>query len=156
MKKIATILMVSFVMLMLVICTLPTAEAIKDPFPIYGKVTDENGAAVSGATVTIKNLGNGDELETTTNSYGEYTVELLNMDSEYEDGHGIKITATKGTKTGSNTITVLEGGPGSEANVQIAEAAAIAGLSATLLWALLIIIIVIMIILFLITRRKKD
>jgi hypothetical protein len=41
---------------------------------LVGNVTDQNGAAVPGATVTITNKGTGQVRETVTNSDGEYNI----------------------------------------------------------------------------------
>src|SRR5215813_5645497 len=44
---------------------------------ILGTVTDPNGAVVSGATVTVKNMATGLERSTTTDDAGNYTIAEL-------------------------------------------------------------------------------
>jgi len=48
---------------------------------IEGVVTDTNGAAVSGATVTARNVGTGTERNTTTDEDGVYRIPLLPLGS---------------------------------------------------------------------------
>src|SRR5262245_16968008 len=56
---------------------------------IAGSVTDAQGNAISGAKVTVTNVGKGTTEETTTNESGLYTVSHLIAD-EYK----IRIEAT--------------------------------------------------------------
>jgi hypothetical protein len=63
---------------------------------IYGQITDNTGAAIANAKVTVKDVGKGTSVQATTNSIGEYSVEHL-----IPDVYDIAVTATgfKGTET---------------------------------------------------------
>jgi Carboxypeptidase regulatory-like domain len=50
---------------------------------IFGTITDQSGAAVIGAKLTVTSLQKGTESETTTNETGNYTVTHLIPD-QYE------------------------------------------------------------------------
>ena len=63
---------------------------------IVGEVTDQSGAAVPGASVTVTNLGTGAQRRTTTSSAGDYSVPNLSPGT-YE----IRIE-----KEGFQTVTV--------------------------------------------------
>lgn len=56
---------------------------------ILGTVTDSQGAAVSGAKVTVTNIGKGTSQETTTNEDGNYSVTHL-----IPDAYKVKVEAT--------------------------------------------------------------
>src|SRR6516164_6832821 len=60
---------------------------------LSGLVTDENGSAVAGASVSVKNLGTGDVRELTTNGDGFYSTPNL-IPGSYE----VQVTA-KGFRT---------------------------------------------------------
>ncbi|MFN0083802.1 MAG: carboxypeptidase regulatory-like domain-containing protein [Blastocatellia bacterium] len=61
--------------MVLIVCGL-TAVA-QTTSPISGTVMDQNGAVVSGATVTVKNNATGSEFRATTASNGVYTVPAI-------------------------------------------------------------------------------
>lgn len=44
---------------------------------LNGLISDQNGAAVSGASVTLKNIANGDEIKTSTNTQGAFVFPSL-------------------------------------------------------------------------------
>jgi len=54
---------------------------------LYGNVTDNTGAVVPGATVTVTDESKGTSVTVTTNASGEYTVEHLIPDS-----YDVKVT----------------------------------------------------------------
>src|SRR5947209_18925700 len=54
-----------------------TASAQEFRGSVTGKVTDPNGAAIPGATVTIKNIETNSETTATTNDEGTYNFPLL-------------------------------------------------------------------------------
>src|SRR5947209_5616481 len=54
-----------------------TASAQEFRGSVTGKVTDPNGAAIPGATVTIKNIETNSDATTTTNDEGTYNFPLL-------------------------------------------------------------------------------
>jgi len=62
----------------LLVLTFVTAVSAQDfRGTVTGTVTDPNGAAVPGATVTVKNSGTNIANTVTTNDEGAYTVPLL-------------------------------------------------------------------------------
>jgi hypothetical protein len=58
------------------ICFTSTAQVTTGD--ILGRVTDSSGAAISGAIVTIENLGTGEKRVTQSSNTGDYVVNLLN------------------------------------------------------------------------------
>ena|ERR1700757_3643880 len=48
---------------------------------VTGTVTDQSGAAVAGATVTLKSVGSGQTRSATTNAEGNYTIANLRPDT---------------------------------------------------------------------------
>src|ERR1039457_1100511 len=56
---------------------------------IYGQVTDSTGAAITNATVTVKDVSKGTSVQVTTSSIGEYSVEHL-----IPDVYDVTVTAT--------------------------------------------------------------
>src|SRR5918993_730890 len=67
----AGVLFASFLLAAPVTAQVTTAD-------ITGRVLDQNGAAVAGATVTARNAGNGQERSAQSDQHGNYTLaELL-------------------------------------------------------------------------------
>jgi Carboxypeptidase regulatory-like domain len=92
----ATLLMTAFFAVEMVGQTTVTGD-------LAGTVTDPSGAVVSGATVTLKSVGEGTTQTTTTNSTGGYRFALLKP-GEY------KLTvAQKGFKSTAQTVQVAIG-----------------------------------------------
>ncbi len=60
--------LLSSVLAAIVLCAQETTTS-----SIVGEVTDQSGAAVPGAWVTVTNLGTGAQRRTTTSSAGDYT-----------------------------------------------------------------------------------
>ena len=106
---------IAFLMIFLLLGISQTVQAetiTREPYHISGTVKDQNGNPIEGAVITIENLETGitnnknpDGSEITTLDNGNYLYEVLDM-GPYSDGDRFKITATKGDKTGSKTITV--------------------------------------------------
>jgi len=65
----------SVALLIMWLCALAAAQDSRGS--ITGKITDPNGAVVSGATVTIQNLGTSVSESTTTNDEGSYSFPLV-------------------------------------------------------------------------------
>lgn len=65
------------------------------PFPVSGTITDMNASSLEGATVYVYDLNNQEGRQATTNSSGQYSVDLANMVNDYEDGDRIIIEAFK-------------------------------------------------------------
>jgi hypothetical protein len=65
------------------VCGLKTSTSLAQAVfgSILGTVTDPQGAAVSGAKVTVTSVGKGTAVETTTNDSGNYTVTHLIPDA---------------------------------------------------------------------------
>src|SRR5512132_3480569 len=60
-----------------VVCLAGLAGAQETTATVTGTVTDETGAVVPGATVTVRNVGTGFVREATTGSEGTYNALLL-------------------------------------------------------------------------------
>jgi len=89
--------------LALVALTALTVAAQNPTGSIRGTVTDEQGAVISGATVTVTSKATGEVRKVTANEAGAYSVENL-LPGEYD----IKAEAS-GFSTVSTTVTVLVG-----------------------------------------------
>lgn len=73
----------------------------RTPYPISGEIKDPDQSTLSENTiVTFYNETKGEETTqtATTNESGEYTLDLANATTEYENGDIIVIKATKGEK----------------------------------------------------------
>src|SRR5215467_6393688 len=95
-------------LLAMAICGLliQTASAVFAQNPtgsIRGTVTDEQGAVVPKATITVTSKATGVVRKATTNDEGIYTVENL-LPGDYD----LKVEAT-GFSTASESVTVLVG-----------------------------------------------
>ena len=65
-------------LLLLALCALPLAvHAQSATATLSGTITDQNGAAIPGVTVTVTNVGTRLKRETVTNDEGSFTVPLL-------------------------------------------------------------------------------
>ena len=165
--------------LMLAVSAYANAGVGQDPYYVSGTVKDADGVAVSGATITIErvetgetNLKNADgtaktsatdppRVDVTTNANGTYLFELLNMAS-FDDGDEFKITATKGSDTGSITITIdTDTPPGyDDADITVGEVVAeeeVTHIDSTLVcWAGLIIGVIFLFIMLVYSRRHAT
>ena len=81
---------------MLVLTSLPVCYG-QDVSGMTGEVTDSSGAAVVGATVTLKNAATGSQFTATTNSVGEYRFSAI------PPGQGYQATFTA---TGFSPVTI--------------------------------------------------
>lgn len=75
---------------------------------ISGKVYDIYGSPLGGATVMVTHASISPALSATTNSSGEYIINLSGLESQWSVGDSISINATKtkeGTITETNTIS---------------------------------------------------
>jgi Carboxypeptidase regulatory-like domain/TonB-dependent Receptor Plug Domain len=99
---------ITFAMLLGAATILPTSQPIAfgqslTSGDISGHVTDPTGAAIPGATVTVKNLGTGATYTSTTNATGGYHTALLQPGS-----YSITVSGT-GFETASTTTQVSGG-----------------------------------------------
>ena len=90
-KTLVAILVLCFVF------SFPVVNSQQQPVGIAGYVRDAGGSSISGATVTVTNLNTGDNVSSTTNSYGLYACSLF-----AEDGDIIQATVTYGGITSTN------------------------------------------------------
>jgi hypothetical protein len=107
---------------------------------ISGKVTDPNGAAVPGATVTAKNTGTGAERTATTDADGVYTMTNLQpgiydvtatgtgfqpgtQRAEVSTGGRLTLDVPLGVAAVGASVTVVAGEGGVEVNTQTQELA---------------------------------
>jgi len=91
-------------------CVLANAQ-VSASAPISGVVKDPNGAVVVGATVSVKNPGNGQEFTTTTTDNGTFTVPAVEAGN-----YTIRVTAQGFKVAVVKDLTVLAGTP---ANVEV-------------------------------------
>ena len=88
---------------------------------ISGKVFDIYGNILEGATVTITHPTIKPVLTETTNSKGEYILNLNGLNTQWTVGDTITIKGTKSTEgTKSITTTIIEGGSQTQ-NITLAE-----------------------------------
>lgn len=66
------------------------------PYPISGTVSDNSSTLLNGVLVSVVNTESNEELTTTTNSIGEYAVDLANLTSGYTIGDKISVYASYG------------------------------------------------------------
>jgi uncharacterized repeat protein (TIGR01451 family) len=71
-----------------------SANWVMAPYAIYGYLRDDFGLAVNGATVHVANTFTGESLQATTNSMGQYSVDLADLPSGYMNGDLINLTTT--------------------------------------------------------------
>jgi Carboxypeptidase regulatory-like domain/TonB dependent receptor len=78
---------------------------------ILGTVTDQQGAAVAGAKVTVTSVGKGTIGETTTNEDGNYTVSHLIPDvyNVHIEATGFKSYDVKGIQVSADTGSKVDG-----------------------------------------------
>ena len=81
MKRVAKLLCCIFAMLVLTSLSVCYGQ---DTSGMAGEVTDSSGAAIPGATVTLKNGATGAQYTATTNSVGEYRFSAIPPGQGYE------------------------------------------------------------------------
>ena len=84
-------------------------------YVVWGYVKDDGGNPVAGEKVTITNSGNGEEIETTTDEYGFYMLDLGTLNSSYSSTTQFQISAGSAIKIfhannsmGSEKIDIVE------------------------------------------------
>ncbi len=104
MKKILTFLTILMMMAM-------PSLAFTMPHPVYGVITND-GLAVAGLDVKVKNLNTGVETNVTTNLKGFYQIELGNVDVNYRDGDAIRVSMVfcEGLPVCTKTVAISGGG----------------------------------------------
>jgi hypothetical protein len=71
------------------------------PYPIDGTVYDIDGSTkVAGATVIAFNVDTGERTSTTTDSSGDFLIDMANFASGYSDGDRIQGTISYGSGSG--------------------------------------------------------
>lgn len=79
------------ILALMLLVTISSALAFSMPHPVLGVITAD-GYPVSNLEVEVKNLVTGTEQITTTNSNGQYQVELGNTNPPYYEGNTLKVT----------------------------------------------------------------
>ena len=89
---------------------------------ISGTVFDLFGNDLAGATVSLKHTDFDETTPSeTSDSNGEYIINLSGLDSQWSLGEEIQVTASK-TAEGTNTVTTtIKGAGGQTVNVTLAE-----------------------------------
>jgi hypothetical protein len=80
---------------------------------LSGAVTDPNGAAVAGATVTVKNAASGSEFKTVTSNQGTYNVPSLGA------GKYVVVVAASGFKSATAQDIEIDAGTPATVNVTL-------------------------------------
>jgi hypothetical protein len=144
-----------------------------DPYTVYGIVTDENGMAISGVLISVKNLntqetnidGNdtitGNPILVTTDSEGKYTFELLNLKSGYSYGDEISVTTEQDGIKETKSIIISEGGWGTRVDITLGTGESKGKeqwySSFSPIWILFIIVLlVVLILIFAMFKRRKS
>ena len=77
------------------------------PYPVSGTVTKANGSVADGATVVLLNVELEETISTTTNSSGEYLLDLVNLTSDYAHSQYCYMIARYGSPTQYATATFI-------------------------------------------------
>jgi len=77
------------------------------PYPISGIIYDSDSEVLNGVTVSVINTDSNEELTTTTNSSGEYILDLANLTSGYRNGDLISIYSSYGRRYSEQFHTVV-------------------------------------------------
>jgi hypothetical protein len=96
-------------LLILLACVASSADAQSFRGTIRGSVTDSTGAAVVGATITAKNLANGESRNASTGGEGDYVIPEL-VAGEYEvsaEAKGLVIVKQKASVVVGLDTTVI-------------------------------------------------
>jgi hypothetical protein len=110
-KKYLLGIMVAGVALLFLFSCMPVqADTPHRSFIVYGTITVGNTPR-NGATVTIRNMGNGEEITTTSKTddfenNGYYSVNLGNLPSGWNRTSEIRVTASYGGSSRSSTFTM--------------------------------------------------
>ncbi len=88
---------------------------------VSGLVKDRHGTLVVGATVTITHSSIEPVLSETSNSAGEYIINLSGLDSQWTSGDSISVKATTSTQGRITVTTTIQGVGGQTVNLSLAE-----------------------------------
>ena len=86
------------------------------PYFVYGNVTDSNNSNIESATVYASGNSSATSGATTTNADGNYQINLQDCSS---DGDTIKVIATSGAYSKSDTFTLTLGNPPEQIDLQL-------------------------------------
>ena len=76
------------------------------PYPVDGRVYDMDGSTViTGATVIAFNVTTQEKTSITTDTSGDFIIDLANLASGYSNGDHIQLTAHYGISTGARTLS---------------------------------------------------
>jgi len=84
-------------------------ETTTQPYPVSGKVYDIDGTAEGGVTVRLTNTRTKETLTATTNTSGEYVLDLSNLESGWNNNDVVFLQAWEKSspfKTASYTFEV--------------------------------------------------
>lgn len=79
------------------------------PFPITGTITDSGGSVAGSVTVYARNETNNESISVTTNSSGEYTLDLANFSSGYLTSDYVTIYCSFQSEYAESTILISDG-----------------------------------------------
>lgn len=90
---------------------------VSTPHLISGVVLDEDGNVVASTVVTAHSVTNSERITTTTNSSGQYVLDLANLASGYTIGDTINIYVRNNSYAGESTNFTLAGDGGTTKNI---------------------------------------
>src|ERR1039457_6208669 len=103
------------VALLLILVALGTAAAQQTTGDILGTITDNTGAVVSGASITVTNTATSEKRTTNSSDRGDYVVNLLNPGN-----YTVSITAPGFQKSVVSSM-VLYAGDRARVNMQMTD-----------------------------------
>ena len=91
------------------------------PHLVSGKVNDVFGGSLASATVTLTHATIGPILSTTSDSNGDYILNLSGLNSQWSDEQTITVTGTKTAEGTGSTATTIQGIGSQTVNVTLSE-----------------------------------
>jgi len=92
-----------------------------NPYIISGTITDEDSNIVSSTLVTAHSITNSERITFTTNSSGQYVLDLANLTSGYTVGDTINVYVRNNGYVGETQNFTLSGEGGTTKNISTAN-----------------------------------
>lgn len=97
-------------------------EARQIPFTVYGYVyNDDTHEIIPNAIVYVENKRSGDILTTVSNSYGQYSIDVLNFKTSVIDGDVLKIVGKYNNLSAYTEVTIIKDSPGKQVDLYLTE-----------------------------------
>jgi PKD repeat protein len=100
--------LVPLLILLSIVSYLPSTvqAALGEPYTVYGMVLNQDEDPLPGVYVKVTNNATGDFIETTSNSIGQYQVNLGNLNQGWNQGDEINVYGEYGSLTDDTTLLV--------------------------------------------------